>query len=204
MGQTDARVVVFDDANQNGVEDQGERLTASTLQNGTTTQEFMVTLSEAAHHLRAYQTDALGRTSGLSAELPVTVDRTAPAAPTLELTTDTDTGTAGDNITSVHDLTLQVRGESGARYTLYNDANRNGVMDADEWRTSGVLTGDATLVPVNVPAAQARFSSATTRTASSGLTTQCEDTCASRRLNQFSVASSSCAWLKSARPERVE
>ncbi|WP_296947132.1 Ig-like domain-containing protein, partial [uncultured Massilia sp.] len=78
-------------------------------------------LSEGTHTLKVTQT-ALGSTSTLSAGLALTVDLTAPAAPsTPAMTAGTDTGaSSADAITSNITPVFTGTGEIGATVTLYD------------------------------------------------------------------------------------
>jgi hypothetical protein len=146
-GQADARVVIFDDRNGNGIEDEGERLTTVPPRAGETSQTVSVTLAEGAHQLLGYQIDAYGRKGESSSAMALTVDATAPVAPGIELVSTSDTGVKGDGITAARDIQLQLRGEAGSTYWLYEDANGNGTTEASELRGTGVFdaTGMATL-----------------------------------------------------------
>ena len=56
-------------------------------------------LANGAHSLTATATDAAGNTSAASAALAVTIDTTAPVAPSIT-SFSTDSGTVGDGITN--------------------------------------------------------------------------------------------------------
>ena len=62
-------------------------------------------LANGAHSLTATATDAAGNTGVASTALSVTIDTTAPAAPSIA-SFSPDTGTVGDGITSANVLTL--------------------------------------------------------------------------------------------------
>jgi len=138
-GQADARVVLFDDRNGNGIEEEGERVTTAPLRDGETSQTVSVTLAEGPHQLLGYQVDAYGRKGESSAAMALTIDATAPVAPGIELMSASDTGVKGDAITAARDIQLQLRGEAGSTYWLYEDANGNGTTDASELRDTGVF-----------------------------------------------------------------
>jgi|GEM_PF-6103184 len=152
-GQSGATLVLFDDKNGNGTEDDEERLTTSTLQAGENS--VAVTLTEGQHHLRSYVRHDTGRASSVSAELAIEVDHTAPSAPSVTLAAASDTGQVGDGVTSVRDVTLQIQGTPGAGYLLFADTNRNGVMDAGELHWSGSYDADGNGTVNMAPAAGA-------------------------------------------------
>lgn len=82
--------------------------------------------------------DAAGNASALSPALSVTVDTTAPVAPTLPmLAAGSDTGaSAADNVTSDTTPTFQGKGEAGARVTILSDGQPVGtaiVGATGEW-----------------------------------------------------------------------
>ena len=81
----------------------------------------------AAHSFTATATDAAGNTGAASAALSVTIDTAAPAAPAIA-SCSTDTGTAGDGITS--DNTLDPdrhrRGQQHREGLRRRDAARHG------------------------------------------------------------------------------
>ena len=134
-GETGATVTLFDDANNNGVQDSGEATLAVTTIASGTAFSADVALTEGAHHVGAFQTDPAGNVSGGAARLDVTVDTTAPAAPSgLDLAAADDTGSSNsDNVTSnTSGLTISGSGETGATVTLFDDTNNNGVQDSGE------------------------------------------------------------------------
>ena len=80
-GENGATVILYDDANNNGIKDAGEAtLGTATIASGTFSTD--IALGAGVHHIRAIQTDLAGNTSGSSASLDITVDITAPSAPT--------------------------------------------------------------------------------------------------------------------------
>ncbi|MCW5736440.1 MAG: hypothetical protein KIS73_20095, partial [Enhydrobacter sp.] len=93
-----------------------------------------ISLAEGVHHIRAFQTDVAGNVSSVSAGLDVTVDTTAPDAPTgLDLDAADDSGVSTDNITSqTSGLTISGAAETDATVSLFDDVNDNGVMDGGE------------------------------------------------------------------------
>ena len=90
-------------------------------------------LADAAHSITAKASDAAGNTGVASGVLTLTIDTTAPAAPSLPaLDAATDSGAAGDNLTDFARPRLDGTAESGATVTIYSDGVAVG---------SGVATG---------------------------------------------------------------
>ena len=89
----------------------GATLLGSAVANGSGAWSFTTgTLSNAAHSFTATATDAAGNSAASSA-LSVTIDTTAPVAPTIA-SFSTDSGTVGDHITNDNTLTLDRHGGS--------------------------------------------------------------------------------------------
>ncbi len=133
--ETGATVTLFDDANNNGVVDGGESLGTTTVAAGAFSLD--VSLVAGTHNIRAIQTDVAGNAgvASTSHALDITVDTTAPAAPTgLDLAVADDSGSSStDNITkNTSLLTISGSAETGATVTLFDDANNNGVVDGGE------------------------------------------------------------------------
>jgi hypothetical protein len=112
-------------------------LNASTVANGsgnytiTSTALSAVAATGDAHSLTTVQTDVAGNVSLSSATVGVTVDTTAPGAPTISNVITTDTGpSAADNYTS--DTTVAVTGtaEANSLVTLYDGATPVGTTTA--------------------------------------------------------------------------
>jgi len=109
------------------------------------------TLAEGLHHVVAYQTDVAGNVSGNSTALDITVDTTAPAAPTgLDLAAADDTGSSStDNITK-NPSTLTISGS--LMYMIEGDAQPNefSSIPAGMWWAIETLTtvGYGDMVPV--------------------------------------------------------
>ena len=70
-------------------------------------------LANGAHSLTATATDAAGNTGAASAALSVTIDTTAPVAPSIA-SFSTDSGTVGDGITNDNTLTLTGTAEANS------------------------------------------------------------------------------------------
>ena len=104
------------------------------------------TLSNAAHSLTATATDAAGNTGVASAALSVTIDTTAPAAPSIA-SFSPDTGTVGDGITSANVLTLTGTAEANSAVKVFDGATLLGSAVANgsgAWSfTTGTLSNAA-------------------------------------------------------------
>ena len=93
----------------------GATLLGSATANGTGAWSYTTAaLANGAHSLTATATDAAGNTGVASAALSVTIDTTAPVAPTIA-SFSTDSGTVGDGITNDNTLTLTGTAEANAR-----------------------------------------------------------------------------------------
>ena len=102
---------------------EGATVIATAIVSAGGTASFSLTgATEGAHNYVVAQTDAAGNVSTTGTLLTVTVDVTAPAAPTADLVATSDTGSSNtDNITS--DTTPTISGapvEPGAIVTLYD------------------------------------------------------------------------------------
>jgi uncharacterized linocin/CFP29 family protein len=78
-----------------------------------------LTLAEGTHLVSAESIDAAGNISHQSEELVVTIDRTAPGATVPGLAATSDTGLAGDRITSISDPAFVGRAEANAKVRVY-------------------------------------------------------------------------------------
>jgi large repetitive protein len=84
-------------------------------------------LVEGTYQFTATATDAAGNTSITSAALAITIDTTAPVAPTtVALASTSDSGVTGDNRTSVTTPTLTGTAEAGSTVTVYDGATSLG------------------------------------------------------------------------------
>jgi hypothetical protein len=96
-----------------------------------TTGTFSITtsaLSNGTHNVTAKASDGAGNVSAASAAYALTIDTTAPAAPTgLSLDTTTDSGTKGDGITNFSQAKIDGTAEPGSTVTLY-DSNGTTVV----------------------------------------------------------------------------
>ena len=100
----------------------GATLLGSAVANGSGAWSFTTgTLSNAAHSFTATATDAAGNTGAASAALAVTIDTTAPVAPSIT-SFSTDSGVVGDGITNDNTLTLTGTAEANATVKVYDGA----------------------------------------------------------------------------------
>ena len=84
----------------------GATLLGSAVANGSGAWTYTTAaLANGAHSLTATATDAAGNTGVASSALSVTIDTTAPAAPSIA-SFSPDSGTVGDGITNANVLTL--------------------------------------------------------------------------------------------------
>ena len=125
----------------------GATLLGSAVANGSGAWSFTTgRLSNAAHSLTATATDAAGNTGVASAALSVTIDTTAPAAPSIALFSP-DTGTVGDGITSANVLTLTGTAEANSTVKVFDGATLLGSAVANgsgAWSfTTGTLSNAA-------------------------------------------------------------
>src|SRR6185437_14212978 len=103
-------------------------------------------LADDIHHLTATAIDAAGNVSSASGALAVTVDTTAPAAPTIA-TYSADTGVAGDGITSDNTLTLAGSAEAKSTVKLFDGATLIGSVTANAsgaWSYTTAALADGT------------------------------------------------------------
>ena len=128
------------------------------------------TLTAVVHSITAKATDVAGNQGAASAALSVTIDTTAPAAPsTPDLTTASDSGSSStDNITSVTTPTFSGTAEAGSTVSVYSDGSAvgTGTATGGSWSittstlTAGVrsITAKATDVAGNQGAASSALS----------------------------------------------
>ncbi|ALG73044.1 hypothetical protein VY88_14300 [Azospirillum thiophilum] len=88
-------------------------------------------LADGLHTLSAVALDPAGNTSAASAALTVTIDTTAAAPTALALAAASDTGLAGDNLTSATTPTITGRAEAGSVVTLLEGSTPLGTATAD-------------------------------------------------------------------------
>ncbi len=135
--EANATVKVFD----------GATLLGSAIASGTGAWTYTtVALANGAHSLTATATDAAGNTGVASAALGVTIDTTAPVAPSIA-SFSTDSGMVGDGITNDNTLTLTGTAEANATVKVFDGATLLGSVSADgtgAWTyTTAALTNGA-------------------------------------------------------------
>ncbi len=109
----------------------GVTLLGSVTANGSGAWTYTTTaLANGAHSLTATATDAAGNAGVASSALAVTIDTIAPVAPTIA-SFSTDSGVAGDHITSDNTLTLTGTAEANSTVKLYDGATLLGSATAD-------------------------------------------------------------------------
>ncbi|SMH61874.1 Ig-like domain-containing protein [Azospirillum agricola] len=104
-------------------------------------------LAAGVHTLVARTVDVAGNTSAASGGLVVTIDRTADAPTGLALASGSDTGLAGDAITSVLAPTVTGTAEAGGIVSLYNGSNLVGtatVAGDGRWSVTTSALGNGT------------------------------------------------------------
>jgi len=146
-GEDGATVTLFDDLDDDGAVDADESLGTATVASGSFSLD--VALAEGTHSVKAVQTDVAGNASVASAALSITVDATAPDAPTgLDLAAGDDAGSSStDNVTSATTgLTISGSGEDDATVTLFDDLDDDGAVDSGEsLGTATVASGSFSL-----------------------------------------------------------
>ena len=117
-------------------------------------------LAAGEHTLTTRLVDLAGNSSDASAALVITIDASAPDAPTgLALDPASDSGTVGDGLTKVHTPTLTGTAEAGSTVLLYTGSEYVGSATADSgtgaWTitTSSIADGIRTLTARSVDAA---------------------------------------------------
>ncbi len=97
--------------------------TANALANGTFSAQPGQPLADGPYRLSARATDAAGNVGPLGPGFLLTIDGTAPAAPSaMTLAAEDDTGVLGDGITSVRRPQLRGTAEAGARVQVLDGA----------------------------------------------------------------------------------
>ena len=125
----------------------GATLLGTATANGTGAWSYTTAaLSNGAHSLTATATDAAGNTGVASTALAVTIDTTAPVAPTIA-SFSTDSGVVGDGITNDNTLTLTGTAEANSTVKVYDGATLLGTATANgtgAWSyTTAALTNGA-------------------------------------------------------------
>ena len=109
----------------------GATLLGSATANGSGAWSYTTAaLSNGAHSLTATATDAAGNTGVASTALAVTVDTTAPVAPSIA-SFSPDSGVVGDGITNVNTLTLTGTAEANSTVKVYDGATLLGSATAN-------------------------------------------------------------------------
>ena len=109
----------------------GANLLGSATANGSGAWTYTTTsLNNGAHNLTATATDAAGNVSAASHALAVTIDTTAPAAPSVT-SFSPDSGVVGDGITNATVLTLTGTAEANSTVKVYDGANLLGSATAN-------------------------------------------------------------------------
>jgi hypothetical protein len=104
-------------------------------------------LAAGVHTLTARAVDIAGNTGAASSGLVVTIDRTADVPTGLALASGSDTGLAGDAITSVLAPTITGTAEANGTVSLYNGANLVGTAAVDgtgNWSVTASALGNGT------------------------------------------------------------
>ena len=146
----------------------GATLLGSAAANGSGAWTYATAaLSSGAHNLTATATDAAGNVSSASAAMAVTIDTTAPAAPSI-VSFSPDSGVVGDHITNVNTLTLTGTAEANSTVKVYDGATLLGSATANgtgawTYTTAALsngahsLTATATDVAGNIGSASSAF-----------------------------------------------
>ena len=112
----------------------GATLLGSAVANGSGAWSYTTAaLANGAHSLTATATDAAGNTGVASTALSVTIDTTAPAAPSIA-SFSPDTGTVGDGITSANVLTLTGTAEANSTVKVFDGATLLGSCGGERQR----------------------------------------------------------------------
>ena len=139
-GITNATVVTLNgtaEANSTVNVYDGATLLGTATANGSGVWSFITaTLGSGGHAFTATATDAAGNTGAASPALNMTVDTTAPVAPTIS-SISPDSGTAGDGITNATVLALNGTAEANSAVKVYDGATLLGTATANG---SGVWT----------------------------------------------------------------
>jgi hypothetical protein len=119
------------EANSGGKVYDGATLLGSVTADGTGAWNYTtVALANGAHSLSATATDAAGNAGVASAALSVTIDTTAPIAPSIA-SFSTDSGVVGDHITSDNTLTLAGTAEANSTVKVFDGATLLGSATAN-------------------------------------------------------------------------
>jgi hypothetical protein len=109
----------------------GATLLGAATANGAGAWSFTTaSLAGGSHSFTATATDAAGNTGSTSSALSVTIDTTAPVAPTIT-SFSPDSGTAGDGVTNTGTVTLAGTAEANATVKIYDGATLLGTAAAN-------------------------------------------------------------------------
>ncbi len=135
-------------------------------------------LSEASHTLTAKQTDVAGTTSSASSSLSVTIDTTAAAPSTPDMSAGTDSGSSStDNITSNTTPTFTGTAAANATVTVISSvAGTLGTATADGSGNWSYTAGSALAAGTHSITATATDAAGNTSAASSGLSVTIDTT----------------------------
>ncbi|MBF0124076.1 MAG: hypothetical protein HQL60_01915, partial [Magnetococcales bacterium] len=131
-GESGAKVVLFEGSAVKGT---------ATVTAASNWSVKVAGLGQGMHSFTAQQL-VDGISSDLSAPFEVSIDTSAPLAPTgLDLAASSDGGTSdSDNITSVtENLAFSGKGEAGSSVILFVDKNKNSKLDASETRANEAI-----------------------------------------------------------------
>ncbi len=158
-------VTLFNDANANGAVDGGESLGTAAGNGGEVTITASA-LADGTYNIKSIQTDGSG-TSTASSALSITIDTTAPAAPsTPDMTAGTDSGSSStDNLTSDTTPTFTGTAEADSTVTLYDTDGTTSLGSATatggNWSiTASTLSAGAHTVTAKATDAAGNISSA--------------------------------------------
>ena len=136
----------------------GATLLGSATANGSGAWSYTTAaLANGAHSLTATATDAAGNTGVASTALSVTIDTTAPVAPTIT-SFSTDSGVVGDGITNDNTLTLTGTAEANSTVKVYDGATLLGSATANgsgawSYTTAALANGGHSLTATATDAA---------------------------------------------------
>lgn len=97
-------------------------------------------LTDGSHSFMALATDGAGDVGGVSSSLTITIDATAPNAPSIA-TFSPDTSILGDSITSANPLTLTGTAEAGSKVLVFDGATQVGTATVDAGGSWSFATG---------------------------------------------------------------
>ena len=129
----------------------GATLLGSAVANGSGAWSYTTAaLANGAHSLTATATDAAGNTGVASAAMAVTIDTTAPAAPSIT-SFSTDSGVVGDGITNDATLTLTGTAEANSTVKVYDGVTLLGTATANGSGAWSFTTGTLSVRLITLP-----------------------------------------------------